>query len=297
MKSQKILGLLFLFIFSVSPARADDLSCPPEEPGKIEALVAGINKRLKAGTISRKYCKEMQVCMYGSSSKISDCIKYGSSRTFSSSTAFGNCNLDLQEGYVLTNYMGSLYGCMNRALYSDKPTVYPTLNSSLNSALDRFPAYEGFVFRGSNLPPQVLEKHQVGKTITYPAYTSSSTNPEVARNFGTHQFLIYSKSGRPIMGINGGGSEYEVLFKAGTRFRVLAVKGAHHILREVTGQETESQEKAEDARILQLAQEAKKNFKSDYSLTPDKWGCPLDDKKIPARLMQKTIPDVRRFVE
>lgn len=297
MKSQITLSLFSLFVFSVQPLWAEDLSCPPEEPSKIGDLVTGINARLKAGTISKEFCNEKKACYSGSPVQTSDCLSENYNETFSGYQKYGNCNMDLQERQVLSEYMGTLYGCMNRALYSGKGSVYPTLNSSLNSALKRFPAYEGFVFRGSSLPKAVLEQHQVGKTITYPAYTSTSTDSEVAGRFGTHQFLIYSKSGRPIMGKHGGGYEREVLFAAGTRFRVLASTGTNFFLREVEGVETEAQAKAEDLRILNLAKKAKKNFISSDSESPDTWRCPLDDKKIPARLVQKTIPNVGKFIE
>lgn len=292
----KATGILFLLFFSAQPLWAEDLSCPAEKPGKVEALIAGIHKRLKAGTISKAFCKEMNACMTGGQDiDETDCSKEVLLNMFLNDEQEGNCNLSLQERYVLDEYMGSLYGCMNRALYSKKGASYPTLNTSLNASLSRFPKYEGFVFRGSSLPKEVLDQHQLGKTVTYPAYTSTSTSPGTASVFGSHQFLIYSKNGRPIMGLNSG--ENEVLFTAGTRFRVLAVKDNKYFMREVSGKETEAQAKAEDARILQLAQEAKKKFNPDSEETPDTWSCPLDDKKIPKRLVQKTIPDVREFVE
>lgn len=297
MKSQKILGLFLVFIFSATSILAEDLSCPPEEPSKVEALISGIHARLKAGTFSKEFCHELMACKgYGAVTN-AECVADEFYDKHSGTAKHGNCNMDLQERRILSEYMGSLYSCMNRALYSDQATAYPTLNQSLNSALSRFPVYEGFVFRGSNLPQPVLDKHQVGTTVTYPAFTSSSTKRDVADNFGLHQFLIFSQTGRTIMGRKGGGGEHEVLFTAGTRFRVLAAKGKYFFLREVTGQETEAQAKAEDLRILNLAREAKKNFKSSYSETPDSWSCPLDDKKIPSRLVQKTIPDLSEFVD
>lgn len=298
MKAQKILGLFLLLIFSATPVYAEDLSCPQEEPSKIEALVKGIHQRLKAGNLSAEFCKERVACMTSTktsnqyTSFLSEC---SASATVSDIPVSGNCNLDLQERRVLADYMGELYRCINSALYTSNKAAFPTLNRSLNSALKRFPAYEGFVFRGSSLPKAVLDQHQVGQTITYPAYTSTSTDKDIAGDFGTHQFLFYSKSGRPIMGLEAG--ENEVLFSAGTRFRVLAVKGNKFFLREVTGKETESKAKAEDARILKLAQAAKVKFDPTSKATPDDWTCPLDDKKIPARLVQKTIPDVSEFIE
>lgn len=294
----KALGIFFLLVFSSLPVLAEDLSCPPEESSNFESLSKAIYDRLMAGTLSSEYCNEYSLCMTGNSnsSSASVCASNAYSDIFTGSLKLGNCNMDLQERKVLTDYMGNLYGCMNSALYSNKGISYPNLNSSLNSALKRFPAYEGFVFRGSTFPSAVLARHQVGTTITYPAYTSSSTNPSTAKNFGPHQFLIYSKSGRPVMGRSGGGSEREVLFTAGTKFRVLRVKKPFYFLREVAGTETKAQQKAEDDRILKLAREAKEKFDSSSPGTPDTWSCPLDDKKIPLRLVQKTIPDVSEFI-
>lgn len=297
MKSQNILGFLFLYIFLVQPLWAEDLSCPEEEPGKVEALITGINKRLKAGTISREFCNEKRACYNGGPVQTTECSLSSYESPFSIYQKHGNCNMDLQERMALAEYTGNLYRCMNRALYSGKDEAYPTLNESLKAALKRFPSYEGFVFRGSNLPESVLEKHLVGTTITYPAYTSTSTNPYIAEEFGTHQFLIYSQSGRPVMGRSGVGGEQEVLFDAGTRFRVLASTGNNFFLREVTETETEDQANAEDLRILNLAKDAKKNFQASSHQTPDTWRCPLDDSKIPERLVQKSIPNVGKFIE
>lgn len=294
----KFFAISFLVLFSVLPLWAEDLSCPQEEPSKAEALLEGITNRLKAGTLSKDYCKEYAACMIGTEDAIdADCSTKIALDMYSGDSESGNCNLSLQERHALEEYMGSLYGCLNRSLYSKKGASFPTLKGSLNSSLRRFPAYEGFVFRGSDLPKAVLDAHQVGQTVTYPAYTSTSTNLDIANNFGTHKFLIHSKSGRPIMGIQGGEGEYEVLFTAGTRFRVLAVKNEKYIMREVSGKETESQAKAEDARILKLALEAKNKFDPASRGTPDTWSCPLNDKLIPKRLVQKTIPDLREFVE
>lgn len=294
MRSHKILGLFFVLFLSTGSVWAEDLSCPQEEPSKVEGFMKEIHQRLQAGTLSQVFCKEMIGCLTSTTDYYpSACLAETILEDLPKS---GNCNLDLQERLVLTNYMGGLYSCMNRALYNSKQDLaFPTLNNSLNSALKRFPAYEGFVFRGSSLPKAVLDQHQVGKTITYPAYTSSSTDQGISNDFGAQQFLIYSHTGRPIMGLHAG--ENEVLFIAGTRFRVLAVKGNRYFLREVTGTETESAAKAEDVRILKLAQAAKEKFDPASKAIPDDWTCPLDDKKIPARLVQKTIPDVREFIE
>ena len=72
----------------------------------------------------------------------------------------------------------------------------------------------------------MLAEHQVGNVVTYEAFTSASTGSGFS---GPHRFRIKSKHGKSVEPYSAYRSEREVLFAAGTRFRVLARedKGSH----------------------------------------------------------------------
>ncbi len=92
---------------------------------------------------------------------------------------------------------------------------------TLNAALARLPDQPGTVKRGAMLPESVLERYSVGAVVTEGAFTSTSTGPGFS---GPHRFLIYSRHGKRIEPYSAHPSEHEVLFAAGTRFRVLKVE-------------------------------------------------------------------------
>ena len=89
---------------------------------------------------------------------------------------------------------------------------------TVNAALDKLPDHVGTVRRGTRLPDDVLAEHQVGKTVTYEAFTSTSTAHGFRRQ---HRFVIYSRHGKLIERYSGHEVEREVLFRAGSRFKVL----------------------------------------------------------------------------
>jgi hypothetical protein len=96
---------------------------------------------------------------------------------------------------------------------------------ALNSALEKLPAYDGPVVRGTNLPPEALARYQPDEVITEDAFLSTSTNPAVARSpsfAGNVEFRILSSTGRDISSVSMFPTEQEVLFPAGTKFYVLS---------------------------------------------------------------------------
>ncbi len=96
---------------------------------------------------------------------------------------------------------------------------------ALNSALEKLPAYDGPVFRGSDLPSAVLAQYQPGEVIVEDAFLSTTTDSAVARSpefEGNVEFEIRSSTGRDISSFSMIPHEQEVLFRAGTRFYILA---------------------------------------------------------------------------
>lgn len=138
---------------------------------------------------------------------------------------------------AVNKYTRNHYGIVNKAIWAagDKkrpvPLDAPTalFRDTLNSALAKASPYVGTVKRFSPLPKEVLAQHQVGKVITYDAFTSTSR----VKNWkwdgdepqANHRFVIYSaKQGKAVDSLSSSAEEQEVLFPAGTRFKVLSRK-------------------------------------------------------------------------
>ena len=128
------------------------------------------------------------------------------------------------EVSAIKDYSGSFFTVINPALWSGKP-LEPKLKAykeTMNEGMDRIPPDQSKTLRRfATLPPSVLEEHQVGSIVAYDAYTSTSKREDWVWG-GNHQFLIHGHSGKLISEISHFPGEAEVLFKAGTRFKVLA---------------------------------------------------------------------------
>lgn len=95
----------------------------------------------------------------------------------------------------------------------------------INEALNKLPNYEGIVFRGSKVEQKQLAKYKVGQIITEKGFTSTSSNMAVAQAFSGNVFYtIFSKTGKAIKDFSEFSGEDEVLFRSGTKFKVLAVE-------------------------------------------------------------------------
>ena len=95
----------------------------------------------------------------------------------------------------------------------------------INEALNKLPNHEGVVFRGSKVEPVQLAKYKVGQIITEKGFTSTSTKLAVAQAFSGNVFYtIVSKTGKAIKDFSEFSAEDEVLFRSGTKFKVLAVE-------------------------------------------------------------------------
>lgn len=95
---------------------------------------------------------------------------------------------------------------------------------ALNSALDKLPPHEGPVFRGTNLPPEVLAQYQRGAIVTESGFLSTSMDLTVAQSqafAGNVEFRILSKTGRDIAALSVIPTEQEVLFHTDVPFYVV----------------------------------------------------------------------------
>ncbi|MGZ3654612.1 MAG: ADP-ribosyltransferase [Bdellovibrionota bacterium] len=125
---------------------------------------------------------------------------------------------------AVDEYTASYFADINSALREGKPLT-PQLalfKEVLDKALERLPAYSSSpVTRMASLPPEALKEHVPGAVLTYQAYTST-TKSKTFQSGGDQLFTIYGvKTGRLVSDLAKMTEEEEVLFPAGTRFKVL----------------------------------------------------------------------------
>ena len=141
-------------------------------------------------------------------------------------------NYDLTEDQIsaVSEYTGGYYGEINSALregrkLTSKQKVY---FDALMSALDKFPTFEGKVMHFAMLPREVVNTYKVGAVVEHKGFTSTTmdlNNPKF-RHRPQHILVVAKKNGKRIDMFSSFGNEREVLFKAGTRFRVLESKSS-----------------------------------------------------------------------
>ncbi|MCU1643424.1 MAG: putative NAD(+)--arginine ADP-ribosyltransferase [Nocardia sp.] len=96
------------------------------------------------------------------------------------------------------------------------------LVADMASGLEKLPAYDGTVWRGTHLKPEQLARYVPGARVTEPSFTSTSRDPR--RIFASNvEFIVHSETGRDISAISARPGEKEVLFKPGTTFEVRGV--------------------------------------------------------------------------
>jgi NAD:arginine ADP-ribosyltransferase len=109
---------------------------------------------------------------------------------------------------------------INRDLWSDNPSAWVVhFASVLTRGLNKIPPYLGLTWRGVTLPRDVLDRYHVGSIVTWRGFTSST--PDIASAYGGNTlFAISSSTGRYIQPWSADAYVREVLFAAGTSFRV-----------------------------------------------------------------------------
>ena len=97
-----------------------------------------------------------------------------------------------------------------------------------NRGLDQLPKYDGTTYRGTNLPQDVVDHINNGGNYSDRAFSSSSTNPNVADSFfnpnreNPTRMTIDGHSGSNVGPFSAARSEAEILFRGGTEFEVLS---------------------------------------------------------------------------
>lgn len=229
----------------------------------------------------------------GSSSMSDSCSQARSNYQSAVSTmngyGAGSCGLNEEELSALKYYSDSGYGCLNSYLRSsdNRDENIDYMIQVLNRGLDKLPSYQGVVKRGASLPESIRESHAVGAVLEYDAFTSTSTNSGFS---GADMFIIQSQSGKPIMGFSAHRSENEVLFKSGTKFKVLDRTEKDGVFYYIMAEVPDGKKKTPKAEsITSLASDVDPNYAP--TANADTYLCPVDDKaKIPKVLNQTVVP-------
>ena len=101
-----------------------------------------------------------------------------------------------------------------------------------NAALEKMPRYNGTVFSGINFDPMKLDQYikemkacmSSGTAYVNKAFMSSTTSIDRTTIFGDNLMLVIkSKKGVDVKAISHYASEDEIVFRAGSKFKVLKV--------------------------------------------------------------------------
>ncbi len=155
----------------------------------------------------------------------------GRSKTTAHGQDYGMTDPELASSYGYTRESRAWwsYRALNKALREQGAPGQPKLSAkhndlrrTLNDALDKLPDYPAKgLRRGADLKPDDIARYVPGQIVTEDAFTSASTGAGFRRNA---RFIIDSLHGKHVKWLSAIPSEGEVLFKAGTRFRVRNVR-------------------------------------------------------------------------
>ncbi|MFC5408019.1 ADP-ribosyltransferase [Larkinella bovis] len=134
-----------------------------------------------------------------------------------------------EELAAINIYSSVEYFDLNRWLRhgsKDENEFLGALKRVLSAGLKHMKRYKGTAYRGTDLPADVIADYRKalkdGKPITHLAFTSTSRTSGKEFN-GNVKYVIESINGRSIEKLSQFESEQEILFDAGTQFKVLEV--------------------------------------------------------------------------
>lgn len=140
-------------------------------------------------------------------------------------------DLTAEEEAALLEYKSGGSYMLNATLRDGGPLSQEQyrMAEALDTALEKLPAYQGTVYRhlgfdsigGQVALDAFLEEHRAGESVRYPAYTSTSTDPEGYTVEGelTVTLVMTSETGRDLEGF-GNNFESEVLFQSNSVFLI-----------------------------------------------------------------------------
>lgn len=125
------------------------------------------------------------------------------------------------EAVAIKAYSSELYYGLNAQLREKRLTAESKrFIAVLNQGLEKLPNENAISYRDTLLPKTILEKYQIGRTVTEQAFTSSSLSTELSTFKGNVRFIIYGKRGKLIEQLSDYPHEREVLFKDKTKFYI-----------------------------------------------------------------------------
>lgn len=89
--------------------------------------------------------------------------------------------------------------------------------------LFRLPSFRGVVYRGCDLPREALDQYVPGTIVVERTFISATADP-AGRFPGNTTFVIACVNGRDVSSLGDNPEEREVVFFAGTWFKVLATE-------------------------------------------------------------------------
>lgn len=130
-------------------------------------------------------------------------------------------NLSLAQKLAIHNYTLGIFDSLNPALYSGKLTNDQlAFTRVLDSALSKIPSLKMTVYRGTS--KKFVAK--VGLVVEFKAYSSTSTEKDVAEGFVRDRLIIMKlKTGKDIQDYSNAGNEREILIPRGVKFKVEGV--------------------------------------------------------------------------
>lgn len=167
-------------------------------------------------------------------------------------------NVDWEELSLITRYchgsnfvnhycfgIGSIHNCIDPVIKKQLTKLLDNYLPAINSVMERMPRYNGVTYRGVDIWPAAIKDpskdalwdsimkawNSPSKTWTTPNPTSSSYSIGVADGFaenimGTRKgqrviMKIHGKTGVDVQPISPYGGEAEIMFRAGSKFRLL----------------------------------------------------------------------------
>jgi hypothetical protein len=133
--------------------------------------------------------------------------------------------LSLENAAALSSYTAQSAHINSKLWHNKTDPNHEAQVAQLNKMLDKMPNHVGTVHRTVDLATMAkLGRYKVGSTITEKGFTSATTKRDTGFGGNTH-IIIHSASGKQVWAHSNHPKEKEVLFKNGTKFKVLSI---HH---------------------------------------------------------------------
>jgi hypothetical protein len=136
-------------------------------------------------------------------------------------------HIPMDELVAIRAYTHRFWKDLNAALWNNTLASLPEIDRVVLdcavAGLQKMAPYDQPVFRQTNLTSEVVDRHNAGKSIPYPAFTSTTTDPKVLEKFpGNTRFTISNAGGYEIAWLSEHAEESEVLIPPKRCFEVIS---------------------------------------------------------------------------